>query len=254
MFMMLLVSFTITNRALILGTEVQIRVFHKQQQTILENWFEAQRNAAVVSVTARDIYDSVNYYLDAQAKGEPHIWDDRNNQILLPFLERVKNRYGFDNIVITNTQGKVISATDRVLLNEDLSGRDFFKKALMGQTNTSAIFYYKLTNQNCMVIATPIYSNGTTSGMLNGVMLLFVDVPRISATLTDGLDEIGKTADAFLFDANQTLLTMPRFRDGMEVLKTKINTEATAEAARAVAAGDSNFQRLLVYRDRHGKR
>lgn len=256
MLVMLLLSLLMANQALNDETEAQISIFHKHQQNILENWFEAHREAAVTVAAARDVYDSLqSYYKDAQwlTEDEKMVWEKRNKEILIPYLERICARYGFEMISIANKQGIVFTTTDNNRLNEDLSSKDYFKKAIMGQTNNSEIMYSAYTDKVVMVIATPIYSN-RDSGTINGVMVLVLDVSQISATLTHGLEEIGDTADAFLIDANQTLISVPRFQEGMEVLKTKIDTEAATEAARAIAAGNTNFQRFLIFKDRHGNK
>lgn len=256
MLLMLVLSLTMADEALTDGIESQISIFHKQQQDHLEDWFELQRNVAVTIAAARDVYDSLtSYYKDGrwQTEEEETIWERRNKEILIPHLERVCTRYGFEMISIVNRQGIVFTGTDSNFLRTDLSNRDYFRKALAGQTNNSPIHRSSHSGKECVLIATPIYSSGN-SGTINGVMIVYLNVSQISAYLTDGLDGIGKTADAFLIDANQTLLTMPRFQEGMEILKSKVDTVAAEEAARAVAGGNANFQRFLIFRDRYGKR
>ena len=146
-------------------------------------------------------------------------------------------------ISIVNRQGIVFTGTDSNFLRTDLSNRDYFRKALAGQTNNSPIHRSSHSGKECVLIATPIYSSGN-SGTINGVMIVYLNVSQISAYLTDGLDGIGKTADAFLIDANQTLLTMPRFQEGMEILKSK-KIRWQQRAARAVVAETPTFSASL---------
>lgn len=256
MITLLLVSLMLAEETLTRETEAKVRLFHKQQQTILENWFEKQKNVAMTVVTARDIYESINSYYKAgrwQTEEEELAWEKRNQEVVIPYLQGICARYGFEFIAIANKEGIVFTATDKSRLNDELGRNDYFKKALAGQTYNSEIMYSASTGKIMMVLSTPIYSN-RDSGVINGVMVLALDVSQMSAALTNGLEDIGKTADLFLIDAKQTLLTVPRFREGMEVLKTKIETKAAAEAAKAVAAGNTNFQQFLVYKDMKGKK
>lgn len=256
MLVALIASFLLADQALTDAVETEIKIFHEQQQRYLEHWFELQKNVAEAAAATQDVYESLNYYVDDPWVTENEIfqWENRNRLVLTPFLQSIIERYDISFISITNRAGKVVSSTDRNRLNDDLSEREYFQKALLGQTNISKVFYSDILEENCLVIATPVYSDGDASGVLNGVMIFFLNVSRISSTLTDGLDAIGKSADAYLVDTNQILLTMPRSQQGMEILQTRINTAAAAEAAQAVAAGDRNYHRIFVYDDLRGKK
>lgn len=256
MLAILILSVKMSESALTEKTKAQIMLIHRQQQTILEDWFNSQKSVTKTVATARDVYASIaSYYKNGQwqTEAEKLAWEKRNEEVLIPYLQEICDQYGFDFITIADQKGIVFTATDSNRINDDLSSKDYIKKALAGQTYNSEIMYSAITNKDCIVIATPIYSN-RDSGTVNGVIVFFLNISRISANLTEALDEIGQTADAFLVDANQTLLTVPRFQEGMEVLKTKIATDAAAEAAKAVAAGDTNFQRLLTFTDMKGNK
>jgi len=255
MLIILLFSFSIANQSLTQEIEAKIQIFYEQQETIFQNWFESQRDVAETVATTRDIYESLNYYMDGQhlTDGETFLWNTRNREVLTPLLQKLATQYDFQFVTVLDRNGRVISASDPERLNDNLSGRDYFEKALLGQTSISGIFYSAIMNANCLVIATPIYNNGG-SGKVTGVMNFFLNVPQISATLTNGLETMGRTADAYLVDANQTLLTVPRFQQGLEVLKTKINTEAAREAAQAAAAGNIGHNRIIIYNDMQGKK
>lgn len=249
------VSVFVANRTLHDQIEREIMVFYDQQQTILQNWFESQMAAGVTVAAASDLYESLNYYIDDQklTAGGSYLWDIRNTEVLLPFLSKVLAENDFTEIAVTNQDGVIISSTNTALQGISLGSRDYFQKALAGEVNNTAIFYSDLVDADVMLVSVPIYQYGT-SGTINGVLAFMMNVPRISEMITSGLEAIGQSADAFLVDANQILLTIPRFQQGMEVLKTRITTEAAAEAARAVAAGNRNYQRFFVYNDLQGKK
>ncbi|NLM36698.1 MAG: hypothetical protein GX202_01055, partial [Firmicutes bacterium] len=256
MLVTLAVSFFLAERTLTEAIETEIKIFHGQQQRYLETWFAFQKNLAEAAAATYDVYNSLNHYVDDPwaTENEIFMWENQNRLILTPFLEGIVERSDFAYVVVANRKGIVISASDRNRLQDDLSGRAYFQKALRGQTNISEIFYSDLLAENCLVIATPVYNNGEVSGTVSGVMVFLLNVPRISTILADGLDVIGKSADAYLVDVNQILLTVPRSQQGMTVLKTRVATTAATEAARAIAAGNRDYHQLFVYHDLQGKK
>jgi len=253
---MVLTSLFLTNQALTRETEAKLRLFHNQQQNTLENWFNSQKATAETIAMARDVYDSLSsYYKNGQWQTEEEklLWEKRNNEVLIPYLQTVCARYGIEIISIANRQGVVFTTTDPNVIGIDLSNNDYFMKALWGQTNTSEIHHSAHSDRDCLLIATPIYSN-RDSGSVIGVMIFYLNLSEISATLTNGLGNIGESAEAYLVDRYQTLLTVPRFHEGFEALKSKITTEAAVEAAKAVTAGDIKFEKIIIYKDMKGKK
>lgn len=255
MLIALVFSVSQSNKTLTEQIETEIMVFYEQQKTILQNWFNGQMAVGVTIAAASDLYDSLNYYIDDQklTAGGSYLWDIRNTAVLMPFLDNVLAENEFFEIVVTNMEGTIISSPNTDLHGMSVRNQEFFRKAMAGMVNNTGVFYSDLVHAEVIIIAAPIYQYGI-SGEITGVLALFLDVPNLSAMITSGLEAIGRTADAYIIDENQTLLTIPRFQEGMEVLKTRINTEAAAEAARAVAAGNANYQRFFVYNDLHGKR
>ena len=81
MLLMLLLSLLLSSQAIKDGIESQISIFHKQQQTILEDWIESQKNVTVTVAGARDVYDSLTrYYRNGQweTEEEEQVWKERN--------------------------------------------------------------------------------------------------------------------------------------------------------------------------------
>lgn len=249
MLIMASIAYFVSNQALTEAVDTKINLFEHQQQMILSNWFEALKDTAVTSAVTRDVYESLNIYRN-QSKEE---WNNRNEQVLTPFLNKLRIEHGFRQIVVTDHRGVIISSPDSALLGENVSDREYFKKAIKGEVAVSEIFYSSLLKDSVINIAVPVYNKGI-SGAITGVIDCFLDVPRISQMLISGLDSIGSTADAYLLDSNQTLLTLPRFQQGQEVLKTKVNTEAAKEVSQAIARGDTDFGQTLVFTDMQGKK
>jgi len=248
------IAYVVANQTLTEEVENQINLFQNQQQTILQNWFEAQRATVVTVAATRDVYESLNYYYkQSEESSMEEAWNTRNAEVLTPFLANLEKDHDFIGMTVIDTQGKVITSPNNALVGISLAERDYFKKAITGSVNISEMFYSDFVQKNIIVMAVPIYSEGN-SGKITGVIAPFLNAPRISQFLTTGLGEIGRTADAYLLDGNQTLLTAPRFQQGEEVLKTRINTQAAEEVAQAIRAGNKGFNRVLVYTDAQGKK
>lgn len=90
------------------------------------------------------------------------------------FFEAEAKRSGFILFGFADTQGKAIILNNS-MANNDVSDRDFFKKALSGTPASSDLMFSKLDGEPVIVFASPVYQNGEISGVLygrkNGLML-----------------------------------------------------------------------------------
>lgn len=83
------------------------------------------------------------------------------------FFEKEAKRTGFTAFSIAELNG------DSTIYNQtgqkiNVSDRDYFNKALKGETNITDVFVSIESNDTLLVIATPIYENGIISGVLYG--------------------------------------------------------------------------------------
>ncbi|HBG16438.1 MAG TPA: hypothetical protein DDW93_06620, partial [Firmicutes bacterium] len=91
MLIMALVSYSLSKQSLIHGVETDINMYQDQLRIIVGNWFEAQKNTAVIMSVTRDVYESLNYY----EKRSLEEWNDRNTEILMPYLRKTQEENDF---------------------------------------------------------------------------------------------------------------------------------------------------------------
>lgn len=239
------VAYYLANNTLDSEIKSKLDLYATQKQYLLEEWFQNQRSTVSVIAASRDLYHSLNVY--NSSIGGPE-WQERNRDILLPFLQKVKQENGYTDVFLTDGTARIISATNDILLNGDLSTREYIKKNFRGEVATSDLFYSDVTKSNIIVVASPIYSEGV-KGRIIGAFGVFLDANEVSGMVLDGLDVVGKTADAFLVNDSRILLTLPRFGQGFEVLKTKIENAGTENLTTALRGGNNDFHTEMVFRN-----
>ena len=226
----------------------QIQLFAIQRREIFKEWFASHRQLARVLASAIDVYDSLNAYYEDTAE-----WQFRNQEIMLPFLDKAVKEFGYRSIFVTDRNGKEISSTFNKKVGADLSGRAYIQAALSGKTFVSEMFYTAVVDQTMIVVASPVYSEGD-HGRIIGALCLELNANWVGETLTKGLDAIGTSADAYLINENQILLTQPRFMQDSKVLETRIETQGATELSNAVRVKNLNFSTLKRYINQKGEK
>lgn len=89
-------------------------------------------------------------------------WDDK-----VAFLAKEAEREGFETFAIVSKQGEA-TVFDDAASKVDVSSRDYFKKALSGESNVSDILLSNATGTLVVIYATPIYDNGEIVGVFYG--------------------------------------------------------------------------------------
>lgn len=226
----------------------QIQLFAIQRRESFKEWFASHRQLARVLASAIDVYDSLNAYYEDTAE-----WQFRNQEIMLPFLDKAVKEFGYRSIFVTDRNGKEISSTFNKKVGADLSGRAYIQAALSGKTFVSEMFYTAVVDQTMIVVASPVYSEGD-HGRIIGALCLELNANWVGETLTKGLDAIGTSADAYLINENQILLTQPRFMQDSKVLETRIETQGATELSNAVRVKNLNFSTLKRYINQKGEK
>ncbi len=81
----------------------------------------------------------------------------------MAYIESIKDDYNFENIMIVYTDGRgVLSDMSPI----DISDRDYFKAALLGQKSFSEPYVSTFTGKRVSAVASPIYYDGEVSGVL----------------------------------------------------------------------------------------
>ncbi|NLY89775.1 MAG: HAMP domain-containing protein [Firmicutes bacterium] len=248
MLVIAIISYDVAVNELHDQTIKRVQLFATQSQEIFESLFESYRNSAYVYAATRDIYQSLNVYYE-----DPEEWRLRNEDVVLPFLKVVKERYGYSGMFLCEQRGKIISSTNRSLLDKNVLISDYMQGALAGRVTVSKVFYSDEIREGVIVVSAPVRSGGE-KGQIIGALCLFLNADLISEILTASLEQIGDSAEVFIINQYQILLTKPRFNKDLEILKTRIVTEETDELGAAIQAGNFDYAVIKRYRNDQGAR
>ncbi len=224
----------------------------------LTSYFQEREGDARVLATTRDVYQSL-YILQGGAHqgntiGEPGdvtdpLWLSRM-EILDDLAPTVLEEYGYADFFITDTDGRSVYATSSELRLADLSGRDYVQGSLSGRISWSELFYSDIINENCMVVSSPVYSNGRSGEIVGSLNLLF-DERMIGQLVHNGLEQLGQTANAYLVNDSGMLLTntmLGEYREGA-ALQQSINTRAVELLSGAISSNNRDFRAQDEYQD-----
>lgn len=234
----------------VLTTEIQAKfdIFAAEKQHLLETWFEEQQKTVSILGSVQDIYENLNLYYILRGGSE---WIFQNKTVVLTLLQRVQNESGFRDLFIVNRNADIISATNEILLDQNVAHRDFIQRSLRGEVTTSEIYYSEIIGRNIITISAPIYNDYTKTDVI-GVICAYYDSDQITEMTLSGLDNIGQTADSFLINENGLLLTLPKFGYGAEILKTRIEHGGIENLTAALRRKDLDFNQNLVFRNHLG--
>lgn len=154
------------------------------------------------------------------------------------FAEAVEH-FNYDLLFITDPFGAVVHASDRGIIGTNLRARDYLQGALAGRMTWSDLFYSDVVHRNTMVLACPVKEGST--GALLGTLNLVLGQDAIDGLVQEGLEGLGKSAEAFLLRDDGMLLTN-RERVGLSALKNKVDTAGVRDLLQYVARGDYGHQ------------
>jgi len=126
-------------------------------------------------------------------------------------LKKIKQDYKYYySIALSDAAGNVIAASDKSIINNlNVSGRDYFKKALEGRTYVSEHLIKSLvTNKNVFIISSPIKDNNR----ILGVLFALFEVNTFAGKFIHKI-RIGKNGYAYIFMDNGLISTQPEKTD-----------------------------------------
>ncbi len=228
----------------------------------VQDFFDERIADGRVIANTRDVYESMNIYYgqdeEIVVEGEDgeeitievgEDWEERKEHLdyLIPLFAE---EYEFDQVFITDTEGLVVYDSIDQVEGADISGRDYVQGALEGNPTWSELFYSDVINENCIVLSTPIYSEGMSGDLAGTINILFQD-QYIADFIHEGLHELGETADAYLIDASGLLHTNTLLGDYQEgaVLQESINTEAVEMLSGPIREGSMDYHDYDEYPD-----
>ncbi|MGB9721052.1 MAG: sensor histidine kinase [bacterium] len=158
----------------------------------------------------------------------------KNNNVFQQFL---KNNEWFDFVAIADLTGEIIFSTNPIKAN--ISGREYFKRALAGEIYNSSIFYSEILNRNTMVLSAPLLNNNNVIG----IIFASISLQKFYNLILDL--RFGKTSEIFLVDEQGRFLSPSKL--GGEVLKQSAYYES--EPNPHIGEGD-----VILHRDYRGEK
>jgi methyl-accepting chemotaxis protein len=160
-------------------------------------------------------------------------------------IEKYKNNWGiFESIAIVDKKGITEINTDHKVI--DVNERVYFKEAITGKDFISEPVISKGTGNVILVFATPLVSNGQTTGIIIGN----VSFNQIGAILAK--QDLGETGEAYLINKEGLVVTPLKYEEdlksinaveGSALLNYKVETFASQE----ILAGNSGTGRFTNY-------
>lgn len=133
---------------------------------------------------------------------------EESRDLLSEKLSRFKNTQGlgeeYQVIFATDTDGKVMAASDSSYLDVSVQDRDYFQSAIQGTVNVGRPNLNKVTKEPFIPIGAPIYSEeGTLVGTIGAILNIgFLNDLILNAT-------IGDTGYAYLVDSEGIMISHP---------------------------------------------
>lgn len=221
-------------------------------------YFTERVGDAQVLATTSDVYQSLNILEGREYMGQViEVPGDRSDplwqarvRVLDDLMPTVVESYGFGFVFLTDSNGTIVYDSNRETEGGDLSSRDYFQSSIGGRTTWSELFYSDIIHEYCIVVTTPVYSNGT-SGQIIGTMNILLYANDINDIVHQGLEELGQSGDAYLIDANGLLQTDTRLGEYTSgaAMNVSIETRAVELLSGPVREGNMDFYAQEVYDD-----
>ncbi len=176
-----------------------------KQADIVSTWMRERMKDVIVVANNPYVANSVMAAGGSQGHGES-----------VEYLELVVAEYGYKGAFVCNEDGKVTIATSEENEGDDVSKRDFFKKAIQGTTSATSIIPSEIALTNefdekeiglpTMFVSTPLKDE---SDSIIGVVAFRIHVATLSNLLQS--QRFGKTGETYIVGKDGYMLTESRF-------------------------------------------
>ncbi len=211
------------------------------------SFFERMEATAKVLSRTRYIYEAMDILADVSYNTSNEFWTG-----YIPFIDAIAidavMEYNFAYLFITTPRGDVVYSTDQRIAEANLWSRDYIKEALNARMSWSTLFYSDVINENCMILAVPIFSNGD-SGEITGTLSLVLKGMQIESVFSNFAVHLGESVDSYLIDSQGLLLTNTKFGEYTQdaALKMSIESEAVDILSTPIKEGDFDFTAVKRY-------
>ena len=226
----------------------QVYASHKKDE--IEEWFDDLKALTVVAASTRSTYNSLVVLRDVGGDLNDSRWQERV-QMMDTGFEEMFREFELSLLNITDSDGRIVYTSNPEILGSSLKQRDYFQKAMQGQVANSDYFYSDIIHKHCIAISAPIYAEGT-HGEIIGMFSIVINEEDISKKVTQGMELLGKTANAYIVNRDGLLLSQPRFGDLQPHVDT-IETQGVRELLSNIRSDNLDYWQQSEYQNYLGQ-
>lgn len=155
-------------------------------------------------------------------------------------LEAYKVNYDWETIMITDENG-----LDRLGTGIDISDREYFGKALKGETVISDPIYSRETNNLVITLAAPLWKDGKQNTSTVGVVMAAFDAEKLSDIVKN--IQVSKNGGAYIINAKADTIAHSDYSlvlnggNTVEEAKTDSSLKALASLEKKMMNGEKGF-------------
>jgi methyl-accepting chemotaxis protein len=245
-------SYFLSQGAVSNSEENKLHVFAMQKDSSITSYLNNKLANIKIIAASPHIYQAMNILKSANWNINSPGWQAQLSAEDV-FLTGIVRELNISSVFLVSENGIVVNGSIKKAIGVDLSQRPYIQKALRdGVANISDFLFSSVTQEYGFFIAAPIFSQGD-HGERIGAFGFDIRVSDISKIVIDGMEQMGKTADAYLVKADGTLLTKPKYGD-LIAFKDKIDSRATQKLKAANEAGQVDFNDATEYRAYRGNK
>lgn len=226
-------------RTLETGTKSKLSVYAENKHQMVVEWFKNQEIYIKTLASSEEVISALKSY---HTGGQE--WTKRSGT-LEQMLNITKAKNNYADIFVADTNGKIILSTIPENQDKQLSSEDLLV-IISGGAGFDKMTYFESENCLGVLMGTPVRQGiDKTQGL--GFFGIYLSMDQISAMLNNGLDSIGKSANAYLIDSDRKLLSMPRLGEGFEVNNTILDSDGAKKLSAALSNMQAAFKETTGY-------
>lgn len=226
-------------RTLEAGTKSKLSVYAENKHQMVVEWFQNHNTYIKTLANMEEVIGALKSY---NTGGQE--WAQRS-QALEQVLNLTKVRNNYVDIFVADNNGKVIVSTLPENNDKQLSS-DELLVIISGGAGFDKMTFFE--SEGCLgVLMGSTVRQGSDSSKGLGFFGVYLSMNQINTMLSNGLDSIGTSANAYLIDSERKLLSTPRLGDGFEVNKTILDNDGANKLSTALTAMQVAFKETMSY-------
>ncbi len=226
-------------RTLEAGTKSKLSVYAENKHQMVVEWFKNQNTYIQTLASSEEVIGALKTY---SARGQE--WTGRS-QALEQMLTFTKVRNNYADMFVADTSGKIILSTIPENKDKQLSPDDLLV-IIAGGAGFDRMTYFESEDRLGILMGTTV-RQGSDSSQGLGFFGVYLSMDQINDMLSNGLDSIGKSANAYLIDSDRKLLSLPRLGDGFDINKTILDNDGANKLSASLSVMQVAYKETMGY-------